>query len=263
MLDRFRSLVKRLELPPEEDSVVYRIIDNDLNAVEVTPSGYAVWRMQNDVTERAIVGQDTVENVTVRTTFSIMPESRSYKPFGTSAYEIPSFDPRAEYSRRYDTWGEAEQGHRNTLERIRRDSAIARAAEQKAEDLAGTAGEVRLAISAGLPALFRVSINSGIEVTVLTPMLRADGACVELTVSESGSGFVLTGTDEASSGDLAPALGELGDEQVGRLCRSLGLSVESGALVCKADDASQLGQAMISLAQAIAYLSYIKSVVDE
>ena len=92
MLNRFRDFVKRLELP-QEDDVVYRIIDDNSNAVEVTQAQYAMWRMQHDVTKRAVVGEDTVENVMVRTTFSIMPEHRGYKPFGTSAFEIAFFDP--------------------------------------------------------------------------------------------------------------------------------------------------------------------------
>ena len=93
MLNRFRDLVKRLELPEDERDVVYRIIDDNFNAVEVTAAQYANWRMQNDVTQKAVVGQDTVENVRVRTTFSIMPENRNYKPFGTSAFNLTSLDP--------------------------------------------------------------------------------------------------------------------------------------------------------------------------
>ena len=85
-------------------------------AVEVTAAQYGIWSLQNYVTKSAIVGQDTVEGVMLRTTFSIMPESRGYKPFGTSAYEVSSFEPLIQYSQRYDTWQEAEQGHRNTLE---------------------------------------------------------------------------------------------------------------------------------------------------
>ena len=111
MLNRFRDFVKRLELPQEEEGeVVYRIIDDDLNAVEVTAAQYGIWRLQHDVTKRAIVGQDSVESVMVRTTFSIMPENRGYKPFGTSAYEVSTFEPLTQYTQRYDTWQEAEQG---------------------------------------------------------------------------------------------------------------------------------------------------------
>ena len=153
MLNRFRDFVKRLELPQgEERGIVYRIIDDEFNTLEVTAAQYGIWRMQNDVTKRAVVGQDMVEDVMVRTTFSIMPEHRGYKPFGTSAYGMPLYDPLTQYSQRYDTWGEAEQGHRNILERIRRDSATAREADRRAASLAGTAGAVRLAVSAGLTA---------------------------------------------------------------------------------------------------------------
>ena len=256
MLNRFRDFVKRLELPQEEDGdLVYRIIDNDLNAVEVTAAQYGIWRMQNDVAQRAVVGQGTVDNVVVRTTFSIMPEHREYKPFGTAAYDLPLYDPLTKYSQRYDTWAEAERGHRDILQRISRDSAAALAAEIKAESLAGTAGEVRLAISAGLPALFQVSVRSENEVTIQTPLLRADGTPVELRVLADDSGFVLTGDGGTSAGNFAPMPGEARAGQVGRLFTALDVSVESEVLVCRARDASQLAQTIVRLAQAIACLS--------
>ena len=259
MLNRFRDLVKRLELPEDEGDVVYRIIDDNFNTVEVSAAQYTNWRMQNDVTQMAIVGQDTVENIMVRTTFSIMPEDRSYKPFGTSAYEISSLDPRLEYSHRYDNWREAEQGHRNTLAQIRRDSAIARAAEQKAKDLAGAAGEVRLAISADLPAMFQITHRSESDVGVATPFLRADGTSIELTVSAGAAGFTLTSAVEALPDDVHPPLGKPRVEQVERLCKSLGVSVDGGLLVRKADDASELGRAIVNLTQAAACVSLLTS----
>ena len=259
MLDRFRDLVKRLELPEDERDVVYRIIDNNLNAVEVTPAQYGSWRMQNDVAQRAIVGQDTVENVRVRTTFSIMPENRNYKPFGTSAVDMTSLDPLLEYSRRYDTWREAERGHREALQRVRRNAATARAAEERAEALAGTAGEVRLALSADLPHLFEIREQSENDVNIGTPLLGADGASIELSVSDRGAGFTLTAAVEAMPGDFPPPPGKPGAEYVNRLCRSLGVSMEQGALVCEAEDASQLGQSIVKLAQAAACLSFLLS----
>ena len=258
MLNRFRDFVKRLELPQEDDSeVVYRIIDDDFNAIEVKAAQYLVWRMQNDVTEKAIVGQDAIENVMVRTTFSIMPENRGYKPFGTSAYEVSTFDPLTEYSQRYDTWRDAERGHRSTLERIRRDHATARATERRAESLAGTAGEVRLAISADLPALFQVNVHSESEVTILTPLVRADGTLVEVTVSSGENGFTLTDAIGPSKGESGSTLRQLGSDQVDRLREALGVSMESGTLVFNADDASQLGRGIIGLAQAIAWRSLL------
>ena len=253
MLNRFRDLVKRLELPQEE--VVYRIIDEEFNAVEVTAAQYGIWRMQNDVTKRAVVGQDTIGNVMVRTTFTIMPENRGYKPFGSSAYEMPQYDPLTQYSQRYDTWREAEQGHRGTLERIRRDNATARTSERRAEALAGTAGEVRLAITADLPAMFHVNVLSESEVTILTPLARADGTLVELSVSAGEHGFTLADASRPTLGDSGATLERLEGRQVERMTKALGVSVESGALVFKADDASELGRAIIGLAQAVAWLS--------
>ena len=258
MLDRFRDLLRRLELPQDVDGdLVYRIIDDDLNAVEVTAAQYAMWRMQNDVTKRAIVADDTVEEVKVRTTFSIMPENKGYKPFGTSAYALPLYDPLIAYSQRYDTWREAEQGHRHTLERVRRDAAVARLGTEKADALAGTSGEVHLAISADLPAMFQVNVLSENEVSVQTPLLMADGTRVELTISEEGKGYDLTGPAGVSPGDTDLIVIEVRVEQVEELCKSLGVSEESGKLVCRANDASEIGSAILRLAQAVACFSYL------
>ena len=258
MLDRFRDLVKRLELPDnEEPDVVYRILDDDFNILEVTPSQYTNWRLQHDVTQKAMVGQDTVENVMVRTTFSIMPEGRNYKPFGSHAYAMPAYDPLLEYSRRYDTWREAEWGHRETLERIRRDAAAARAAEERAAALAGTAGQVAHAIASDLPAMFQVIARSEHDVTVATPLLRASGAAIELAVSAGRAGFTLTAALDGSPGDANSMLEAPGAGEVDALCEALGVSVEPGALVCRAEDASQLGRAIVSLAQAVACVSFL------
>ena len=244
MLNRFREFVKRLELPREDEgAVVYRIIDDDLNAVEVTAAQYGIWRLQHDVTSRAIVGQDTIETVMVRTTFSIMPESRGYKPFGTSAYEVTTFDPLPQYTQRYDTWREAEQGHRKTLELIRRDQATAAATEQRAEAMAGTAGAVRLAVSAGIPAMFHVSGQSGEHVIVETPLLRSGGTHVMVTVSTEGGAFKL-------SGYAGP-----GVSGAGELCRMLGLAAEHDSVSCLVVDEAELPQGIIKVAQAVACIS--------
>ena len=215
--------------------------------------------MQNDVVQKAIVGQDTVENVRVSTRFSIMPENRNYKPFGTSAFDMTSLDPLigyTRYTRRYDTWNEAERGHRETLERIRHEYARSRAAEQRAEALAGTAGEVRLAISANLPALFQVAEQSVDEVIVSTPLLRADSSSIEVSVSDDGHGFSLSAPVGASPVESIASLGKLNAAQVDRISSALGVSVESGALACRADDPSQIGHAIVRLGQAVACLSF-------
>ena len=244
MLNRFRDFVKRLELPQEDEGVVvYRIIDDDLNAVEVTAAQYGIWRLQHDVTKRAIVGQDTVESVMVRTTFSIMPENRGYKPFGTSAYEVNTFDPLPQYSQRYDTWREAERGHRSTLEQVRRDHATALATERRAEALVGAAGAVRLAVSAGIPAMFYVTGHSGEHVIVETPLIRSGGTHVVVTVSEEVEGFKL-------SGYAGP-----GTSGSGELCGMLGLAVEGDSVTCKVVDEAELPGGIIRVAQAVACIS--------
>ena len=259
MLNRFRDFVKRLELPEEEGDVIYRILDNDLNAVEVTQSQYARWRVQHEVTERSIVGQDTVGNVRVRTTFSIMPENRGYKPFGTSAFDVASLDPLVDFSRRYDTWAEAQSGHRETLDRIRRDFARAKAADERAEALSGAAGEARLAISAGLPALFQVESETEGEVAVVTPMTRADGTAIAMSIIDSGEGFQLTAPIEVAPNSSILTLSMLRSDQVNRLCESMGVSLEDGSLTCGIEDASRLGQAIVRLSQAVACLTFLAS----
>ena len=257
MLNRFRDFVKRLELTEEDEDVIYRILDGDLNAVEVTPSQYARWRMQNDVADRAVVGQDTIGNVRVRTTFSIMPENRGYKPFGTSAFDMASLDPLVEYSRRYDTWAEAQHGHRDTLDHVRSEIARARAAEKKVEALSGVAGEVRLAISADLPALFRVDVRSEGEVDVETPLLRADGTSIQLSVVATGAGFSLRAPVEEEPSNSALTLSQLRSEQVEGICGAMGVALEDGTLTCNLQDSSQLGHAIVRLSQALACLTYV------
>ncbi len=256
MLDRFRDLVKRLELP-QEDDVVYRIIDDERNAVEVTQSQFTRWRLQNDVTQRAIVGEDTIEAVRVRTTFSIMPENRNYKPFGTSAFDTSSLDPLMQYSRRYDTWEEAEDGHRQIMEQIRQDAARARAAEERADALAGVAGEVRLALSADLPSLFQVDKRSESEVSVITPLSRADGSTITLTVMASGTGFELYAPIEVTPYSSILTLGRLRSEQIARVCETLGVSLEEGHLTCIIEDVSNIGRAIMRVAEAVVCTTYI------
>ena len=250
MLNRFRDFVKRLELPQEEleqEEVVYRIIDADLNTQEVTPAQYAIWRTQNDVTRRAVVGQDTVENVMVRTTFSIMPENRTYKPYGTSAYALPLFDPLLEYFQRYDTREQAEAGHRNALDRIRSKAAEAQAEEEISRAFSGTAAEVRETISAQLPNLFSVR-RTDQEAVIRTPLLRPDGSFVEVAVASMESGFELT-----EFGSPTPRPGTATENT---LLQALGVSVIDGALACSVDDSSELTQGIVRLAQAVAWATF-------
>ena len=242
MLDRFKDFVKRLELP-EDNDIVYRVIDDERNAVEVTEAQYARWRLLHNVASMAVVGEDTVDNVMVRTTFSIMPENRGYKPFGSSAYALPFFEPLSKYSQRYDTWQEAEQGHRATMERIRGDFATARAVDQKAAALAGTAGAVRLAVTAGVPSLFQVHVHSEDEVTVHTPLRRLNGSSVDVSVAVAGDGFYLSahiGTDARTATERS---------------ESLGVSVENGLVTCTVQTEDNLPRGILRVAQAAASLS--------
>ena len=71
----------------------------------------------------------------------------------------------------------------------------------------------------------------------------------------SGSGFALTGAADAPPGNTASTVEGPRAEQAEDLSRSPGVTLESGALVYQAKDASQLGLAIIRLAQAIACLS--------
>ena len=258
MLNRLRDFVKRLELP-QEDDVVYRIIDDEGNAVEVTQSQFARWRLQHDVARMAIVGEDSVEDIWVYTTFSIMPENRSYKPFGTSAFDMTSLDPLMEYSRRYETREEAERGHRQTLEQIRRDWARARATEEREQALAGVAGKVRLAISTDLPSLFQVDESPSGEVSVLTPLRRADGSPIALRIVASETGFDLSTPVEETHNSSILTLGKMRSEQVDRVCEALDVSLERGSLTCRIADASHLAGAIVGLAQAVVCTTYIAS----
>jgi hypothetical protein len=248
MLNRFRNLAKRLELPQESENLVYRIIDANQNLVEVSTAQYARWRMNNDVTKRAVVGLDTVENVVVRTTFSVMPEDRAYKPFGTSAYELPDYDPRPEFSQRYDSWVEAERGHQQTLSRIRQEAAQAAADAEIAQAFAGTAAEVREAITAQLPDLFSVSRSNDLA-RVRTPLLMADGNSVELFVTQEGGEFLLTGVD--------PAVDESrGETSLSEIFEKSGVSVVDGHMTIRVSDPGKLASAILAISQAIVRASF-------
>ena len=253
MLNRFRDLIKRLELPQEdEESLVYRIIDNNNNAVEVTAAQYGLWRMQNDVAKRAIVGQDTVEDVVVRTTFSIMPENRGYQPFGTSAYALPSYDPLVEFSQRYDTWKEADHGHAATLRRVRQ-----RIAEMRAEEgqkSAGVAATALHALSEDMPALFDCTEGREGETLVETPLLTSSGSRVQVSVTQVDDSYLLTcrPVRETPAGSVDTEL----------VLRVLGATVEGDTISCRVDDTEAVAGAIISLAQSAACLSFMETQTD-
>ena len=242
MLDRIRGLVKQLELPQEED-VVYRIIDDGQNAVEVGPAQYARWRVSHDVYRLAVVGQDDVGDFLVKTTFSIMPENRSYKPFGTSAFKMPDFDPATTYSRRYDTWREAELGHYETVELLRQEQEVAASEAEKQNKAIEI---VRRAFALGLPGLFQVEAAHEYGVLVRAPWVLLDGSPVDLIVVESDGSFSLSGT--------GPALSEMEErrqQQVGEVCRTLGVTPIDGSLAIKAENAGQMLESIALLMQAV------------
>ena len=249
MLDRIRGFVKQLELPQEEADVVYRIIDDDRNAVEVSAAQYGNWRMRHDVAKLAVVGQDEVGDFLVKTTFSIMPENRSYKPFGTSAFAMPDYAPVTTYSRRYDTWREAELGHHETVELLRQEQEVPDSETGKQNK---DVEIVRRAFAMGLPGLFQVEAAHGEGALVRTPWNLADGAAVELIIVEEGSGFILSG--------VCPAFPEVEGrqrQQVDDVCRSLRVSLADGVLTKKTDNAGQLLEAITVLTQAVVCVAAI------
>ena len=250
MLDRIRGFVKQLELSQDDDeSIVYRIIDANRNAIEVTPAQYATWRVRNDVAKQAVVGQDNVGEFLVKTTFSIMPENRSYKPFGTSAYMMPDFDPVTTYSRRYDTWREAELGHYETVELLRQEQEVP---DSDAEKQNKEVELVRRAFASGLPGLFQVEAGPGGGALVLVPWNLPDGSAVELIVVEDDLGFVLTWSRVA-----IPETEGLQLRQVNAVCETLGVLPLNGELIKRAENAGQLLEAITVLTQAVVCVAAI------
>ena len=244
MLERIRGFVKQLELPQDEDeAVVYRIIDNARNAVEVSAAQYATWRLRNDAAKLAVVGQDSVGEFLVRTTFSVMPENRSYKPFGTSAYRIPDFDPATAYSRRYDTWREAELGHYETVELLRQEQEVA---DSEAEKQNKAIEIVRRAFALGLPGLFQVEAAHEYGVLVRTPWVLLDGSAVDLIVVEADGSFSLSGTGPAVSGMEGRQ-----QQQIREVCGTLGVTPVDGSLIIKAENAGQMLESITLLMQAV------------
>lgn len=250
MLDRIRGFVKQLELPQDDEgSVVYRIIDANRNAIEVTPAQYATWRVRHDVAKLAVVGQDNIGDFLVKTTFSIMPENRSYKPFGTSAYMMPDYDPATSYSRRYDTWREAELGHYETVELLRQEQEVpdSEAGKQNKE-----VELVRRAFASGLPGLFQVEAGTGSGALVRTPWNLPDGSAVELIVVEDGQGFVLTWFGSAILETEGLQL-----RQVDAVCETLRVSLVNGSLTKRAENAGELLEAITILTQAVVCVAAI------
>ena len=244
MLERIRGFVKQLELPQDEDeAVVYRIIDDAQNAVEVSAAQYATWRLRNDVASLAVVGQDNVGDFLVKTTFSIMPENRSYKPFGTSAFKMPDFDPATTYSRRYDTWREAELGHYETVELLRQEQEVA---DSEAEKQNKAIEIVRRAFALGLPGLFQVEAAHEYGVLVRTPWILLDGSAVDLIVVEADGGFSLSGTGPAVSGMEGRR-----QQQIGEVCGALGVTPVDGSLIIKVENAGQMLESITLLMQAV------------
>ena len=243
MLDRFKTALQRLALPPEDDDgTVYRILDDNRRAVEVSPSRYFSWRMRGNLGKSTIVGSDFVHDISVRTSFSIMPESKNYKPFGTSAIHNVLLVPLTGYSRRYDTWEEAERGHQEVVERIERDLAEAEAEREVASSFAGIAAEVREALSEPMPDLFSVARHDE-AARVRIPLRRTDGSFIEVEVTRSGRGFLLSevGGPERRGDFVCPHT----------LLETLGVLPVNGVLTSKADNARQLGVALLQLGQAI------------
>ncbi len=246
MLDRIRGLVRQLELPQEdedEEDIVYRIIDDNRNAVEVGPSQYAMWRVSHDLAKLAVVGQDSIGDFLVRTTFSIMPENRSYKPFGTSAFKMPDFDPATTYSRRYDTWREAELGHHETVELLRQEQEVPESDAEKQNKVIEIA---RRAFASGLPSLFQVETTHEYGALVRTPWVLLDGSPVDIIVVEVEGSFLVNGAGPAVSD-----MGELRQQQIRDVCETLGVTLVDGNLVIGAENAGELLQAIILLTQAV------------
>ena len=250
MLDRIRGFVKQLELPNEEErDVVYRIIDDYRNTVEVSAAQYAAWRVRHDVAKLAVVGQDKVGDFLVKTTFSIMPENRSYKPYGTSAFRMPEFYPATAYSRRYDTWREAELGHHETVELLRQEQEVPHGEAEKQNKEVEV---VRRAFASGLPGLFQVEAAHGGGALVRTPWNLPDGSAIEIIAVEDAEGFILAG-----AGVTGPALDERQRRQVREICESLGASATGEILTRRAENAGQLLEAVITLTEAVACVAAI------
>ena len=244
MLDRIRGFVKQLELPEDtEEEVVYRIIDDKRNAVEVSAAQYARWRVGNDVAKLAVVAQDKVGNFLVKTTFAIMPENRSYKPFGTSAFAMPDYAPVTAYSRRYDTWREAELGHHETAELLRQEQEVP---DSEAERQNKDVEIVRRAFAIGLPGLFQVEAAHDDGALVRTPWNLPDGSPVELLVVEDDQGFeIIVAGAELPEGE------ERQRRQVNDVCETLGVSLVNEVLKKRAENAGELLESIIALSQAV------------
>ena len=116
---------------------------------------------------------------------------------------------------------------------------------------------MRLAISAGILPLFEVIDISDKEAMVKTPMTRADGSKIELTVMANGAGFRLSAPVEIVRNDSILTLSRLRSDQVKRVCDGMGVSLDDVSLTCPANDAIHLGEAMVKLSQSVVCLTYL------
>ena len=96
-------------------------------------------------------------------------------------------------------------------------------------------------------------------VLVQTPLLYPDGSAVEVSVIESGGGFVVTNYGEAlrwlGMQSVRSSLSRRQNRLVNEVCQTLGVQLNCGRLVLRCDDALELGKAIHMVGQAVVRVS--------
>lgn len=122
--------------------------------------------------------------------------------------------------------------------------------------------EICEALSGELPSLFEYRRGLHDDVQVITPLIYPDGGLVDVFVVKRGGQYVVTDYGDAHgwlrmqswTGELAPHQEEL----IARACRGLGVDLDHGRLSLCCEDAAELAQTILLVAQAVLRVAHVR-----
>ena len=125
-----------------------------------------------------------------------------------------------------------------------------------------TPDEICEALSGELPSLFEYRRGLHDDVQVITPLIYPDGGLVDVFVVKRGGQYVVTDYGDAHGwlrmqswgGELAPRQEEL----IARACRGLGVDLDHGRLSLCCEDAAELAQTILLVAQAVLRVAHVR-----
>ena len=122
--------------------------------------------------------------------------------------------------------------------------------------------EICAALSGALPSLFECRRGLHGDVQVITPLIYPDGGLVDVFVVKRGGQYVVTDYVDAHgwlrmqswTSELAPRQEVL----IARACRSLGVDLDHGRLSLCCEDAAELAQTILLVAQAALRVAHVR-----